>query len=114
MSFDIERIHKSTRKVKKFLEKNSKSPTARAIHNVRTSLRSLETSFATLGLDSKRKIRRCLRQVRKVRKRAGKVRDMDVLTADALSIKRNGEEDCLVYLLEYLGAERNKYARNLR
>src|ERR1051326_1018315 len=39
---------------------------------------------------------------------------MDVLTADALTVKQDGEQDCLVQLLEYLGVERNKYARRLR
>jgi len=48
-----------------------------------------------------------------MRKRAGKVRDMDVLTADALTLSDDEERDCLVQLLEYLGAERNKNAKKL-
>src|SRR5262245_63511660 len=106
MSFDIERIQKSTRRVRKFLQKNSKRPSSDAIHNLRTSTRSLETTFTTLGFDSKRKVKRLMRDLGDVRKRAGKVRDMDVLTADALMVKQDGEKDCLVQLLEYLGAER--------
>jgi CHAD domain-containing protein len=39
---------------------------------------------------------------------------MDALTADVLTIKHDGEQDCLVQLLEYLGAERKKYAKRLR
>jgi len=38
---------------------------------------------------------------------------MDVLTADAITLATDGERDCLVQLLEYLGAERNKYAKKL-
>src|SRR2546430_8135357 len=106
MSFDIERIHKATRRVEKFLQKNPKRPSSDAIHNLRTSARSLETAFRTLGLDSKRKVKRLLRGLGDIRKRAGKVRDMDVLSADALTVKPDGEQDCLVQLLEYLGAER--------
>jgi len=68
----------------------------------------------TLGLNSKRQVRRVLRGLRDVRKRAGKVRDMDVLTADALTIREDGEQDCLVQLLEHLGANRNKCAKKLR
>lgn len=59
-------------------------------------------------------MKRLLRSLRDIRNRAGDVRDMDVLTADALTIKEEGELDCLVQLLEYLGAERNKYAKKLR
>jgi CHAD domain-containing protein len=68
----------------------------------------------TLGLDSKGKVRRLLHDIGDVRKHAGKVRDMDVLTADAVTLKQDGEEDCLVQLLEYLGAERTKHVKELR
>jgi CHAD domain-containing protein len=114
MSFDLERIRKSTRRVAKFLRKNSRSPNSDAVHNLRTSTRSLETSFSTLGFDSKRMVRRLLRDLGDVRKRAGKVRDMDVLTSNALTVQEDGEQDCLVQLLEYLGAGRNKHVKRLR
>src|SRR5262245_35546882 len=114
MSFDIKRIHKSSRRVVKFLRRNSTRPSSDAIHNLRTSTRSLETTFNALGLDSKRNLKRLLRGLGSVRKRAGKVRDMDVLTANALAVKETGERDCLVQLLEYLGAERNRYVDKLR
>jgi CHAD domain-containing protein len=38
---------------------------------------------------------------------------MDVLTADALILADDKERDCLVQLLEHLGAKRNKYAKTL-
>jgi len=98
----------------KFLRKNSKRPTSNAIHNLRTSTRGLETTFITVNLATKRKVKRLLRDLARVRKRAGKVRDMDVLTADTLAVRLDGEQDCLVQLVEYLGAERNKYAKKLR
>src|SRR5262245_42591362 len=114
MAFDIERFHKATRRVRKFLKKNPKRPTSNAIHDLRTSIRSLETTFNTLQLRSRKKTRELLRDMRDIRKRAGKVRDMDVLTADALTVRPEGEQDCLVQLLEYLGAQRNKSAKRLR
>jgi len=114
MAFDLERIRTSSGKVAKFLRKNSKRPTSDAIHRLRTSTRSLETTFTTLGLDEKGKVRRLLRGLRDVRKRAGKVRDMDVLTADALTVQEHGEQDCLIRLLEHLGTERDRSARKLR
>jgi CHAD domain-containing protein len=114
MPFDIDRIRKSVRRVSRFVRNNSKRPSSNGIHNLRTSTRTLETTFLTLGLDSKRQVKRLLRHLREVRKRAGKVRDMDVLTADALKIPQDGEQDCLVQLIEYLGAERRGYAKKLR
>jgi CHAD domain-containing protein len=114
MPFDLEKIQKSTRRVKKFLRKHPKRPSVEVIHDLRTSTRSLETTFITVGMAAKRKVRRLLRELRDVRKRAGKVRDMDVLTADILSLKPDGEQECCVELLEYLGAERTRYAKKLR
>jgi CHAD domain-containing protein len=114
MSFDTERIRESTRRIAKFVRKNSKRPSSNAIHNLRTSARSLETAFATLGLDSRRSVKRSLRDLQKVRKRAGKVRDMDVLTADMLTVKKKEEEDCIVQLVEHVGAERKAFAKKLR
>ena len=114
MSFDIERIRKSTREVARFLRKNPRRPSADAIHDFRTSIRKLETTFTTLDPKPRKTIKRLLRRLGKAMKHAGKARDMDVLTADALTIKEAGEEDCIVQLLEYLGAERSKFARKLR
>lgn len=49
--------------------------------------------------------------VSKLRKRAGKIRDMDVLTAHAASVELAHDENyCSVALLEYLGAQRLKHA----
>ena len=39
---------------------------------------------------------------------------MDVLIADALTVNGRGEQDCLVQLLEYLGAQREKHIQKLR
>src|SRR5262249_54346604 len=47
-------------------------------------------------------------------KRAGKVRDMDVLTSDAASVQVPDEQDCAVRLLQHLVARRYDYARRLR
>lgn len=114
MSFNLQKIQQSTRRVKKFLRKHPKQPSANAIHNLRTGTRSLETTFTTLGIAGNAKVRRLLRELRDVRKRAGKVRDMDVLTSNVLALNQDVERDCYVQLLEYLGAARTKYAKKLR
>jgi CHAD domain-containing protein len=113
MPFDIEKIRKSTRRVAKFLQKNAKRPRSNAVHKLRTATRLLETTFTTLDLNPNRKVKRLLRRLRGVRKRAGDIREMDVMTSDALTMKENGEHDCLVQLFEHLGTERKKYAKKL-
>lgn len=113
MSLDLKRMRKSARNVAKFLEKNPKTPSSEAIHELRTSVRSLETTFVALGLDGKR-VKRLLPDLDEIRKITGEVRDMDVLTANAATVEPRGEEDCLVRLLEHLGARRRKSAKKLR
>jgi CHAD domain-containing protein len=114
MPFNLAKIQKSSRQVKKFLRKHPKQPGVNAIHNLRTATRSLETTFTTLGIAANSKVRRLLRELRNVRKRAGKVRDMDVLTSDVLTLNQEGESNCYLRLVEYLGAARTKYAKKLR
>lgn len=65
------------------------------------------------GLDGRPNERRLLRDLGKVRKRAGKARDMDVLTAFTSQLRVDGEQDCKVQLLEHLGARRSKQARKM-
>ncbi len=57
-----------------------------------------------LALDSNANERRLLRTLAKLRRRAGKVRNLDVLTGYIAGLN-TGEEDCAVQLLEFLGAE---------
>jgi CHAD domain-containing protein len=49
-----------------------------------------------------------------MRKKAGDVRDMDVLTGFAATLSSDGSDQCLVKLLEHLGEERARGASRLR
>jgi CHAD domain-containing protein len=80
---------------------------------LRTHARRFEAAVEALGLDSKRNERRLLGVLAQVRKRAGKVRDMDVLTGHASSLHVDEDPDCLVQLLEYLGSARYQHAKKL-
>jgi CHAD domain-containing protein len=66
-----------------------------------------------LMLDQKGMGQRLLDTVSPIRRKAGKVRDMDVLTASAATLTRDGEEQCLTQLLEHLSAERLRLVRKL-
>jgi CHAD domain-containing protein len=114
MSVNLDRIHKPVRKLRKFLKKTPKRPTPDEIHSLRTNARRFETTIDAFGLASRRNERRLLRDLAELRKRAGKLRDRDVLTGFASHLHVDGEQDCLVQLLENLGADRSKHAKKLR
>lgn len=114
MAIDQDRIQKSIRKLKKFIKQSPKQPTPEDIHTLRTNARKLEAMLSALSLDSRKNERQLVQAVRKVRKRAGKVRDMDVLTGHLAGVNVDGETECQVQLLEHLGTNRSKQVRKLR
>lgn len=113
MALDSKRIQKPARKLRKLLKKMSGKPSPEQVHDFRTNSRQMEATLQAFGLDHGRLGRRILKPLSRLRKRAGKVRDMDVLTAYATGVhpKDGGEQDCTVQLLEYLGARRSKLAK---
>jgi CHAD domain-containing protein len=113
MAIDKKRMSKPIQKVRKLFKKMPKKPSPEEVHALRTNTRRLEASMTAFSMDGHTKPKRTLKQLAKVRKRAGKVRDMDVLTAYASNVHVDGEKDCSVQLLEHLGAKRRKYARHL-
>jgi CHAD domain-containing protein len=114
MPVDNTRIEKPVRKVMKFLKSAPKRPTPDEIHDLRTNTRRLEATIQAFGLDSNGNEQQLLRELKRVHKRAGKIRDMDVLTEDASNIHLDGEQACVVQVLEHLGTERNRHVKKLR
>lgn len=113
MSLDLDRLHKSIKRVDKFLKQSPKHPAPEKIHHVRTGTRRIESALDTLKLGKRRK--RLKRQLSGLRRHCGKVRDMDVLTGLALSVDSKPEDkDCVVQLTEYLGAQRARQNKKLR
>src|SRR2546429_285076 len=111
MPVDVKRIEKPVRKLRKLLKNTPKRPTPDEIHSLRTNTRRLEATIGALGLNSKGNERKLLRELAPIRRRAGKIRDMDVLTADVADVRLDGERDCQVQVLEHLGAQRDRHAR---
>lgn len=112
MSLDFKQVQKPGRKLRKLLKKMPAQPSPEQIHDFRTNSRQMEATLQAFGLDSARKGRRVLKPLSRMRKRAGNIRDMDVLTSYAANLRpEDGERDCTVQLLEYLGAQRRKYAK---
>jgi CHAD domain-containing protein len=113
MMLDIGPIKKNIRKLRKLLKKAPRRPNPDEIHDLRTQIRRFEAVLEAFDVNSKRNERRLLRHLGRIRKCAGKVRDMDVLTGYASTVNVDQERDCLVQLLEYLGAERYRRAEQL-
>src|SRR5438128_2546871 len=113
MSLRPAKLQKPLRKLRKMLNKIPRKPAPEQVHDLRTLMRRIEAMFRALMIESKRNQKRLLKALKPVRKKAGKVRDMDVLTGFASKLRPDGDEECLVELLEYLGAERYKQARKL-
>lgn len=113
MALDSKRLLKPVKKLRKLVGKLDRHPAPEIIHELRTSTRKVEAAFETLipGLEGVSKS--AIKGLRHCRKRAGKVRDMDVLTDYASKVHQPGEEECTVRLLEYLGVQRLKYATKL-
>ncbi len=114
MALNSEQIEKTMRKLRKLVNKAPKRPTPDNIHDLRTYTRRFEAAVAALKLDSRRNERRLLRDLKRARKRAGKVRDMDVLMSYSAHMDAGQQQNCQVQLLEYLGANRYRQAKRLK
>ena len=112
MPLDQDKLDRSFRKLRKSLRKVPKRPSPEEVHDLRTRTRRLESTLHALMLDQKQNGRRLLKAVAPIRKKAGKVRDMDVLTGFAATLA-NDSEECLTQLLEHLGAKRLQSVRRL-
>jgi CHAD domain-containing protein len=113
MSLDFNQLQKPVRKLRKLLKNARKEPLPEQVHDLRTNTRRLEAALASVSCEPRPEHRKLLKELGRIRKRAGKVRDMDVLTGFAASVRVPDEGDCSVQLLEYLGAEREKQAKRL-
>src|SRR5947207_7814898 len=113
MGLDIKQVRKPIRKLRKLLKKMPKAASPDQVHALRTNSRRLEALISSLALGSGREPRRLLKHVARLRKSAGTVRDMDVLTGFVASLEVDGEQNCKLQLLEHLASERQKHARKL-
>ena len=108
MSLNQTRLIKPVKKLRRLLKKLDGDAAPEQVHDLRTSTRRFEAAFGALALNDAGIPNSVLKELGRLRKRAGKVRDMDVLTEFAAAIRPNTEEECHVRLLEHLGARRQK------
>jgi CHAD domain-containing protein len=106
-------VEKPLRKLRKQLKTLPSNPRPADVHSLRTHARRLEAAVAAVALDRNKSSRRLLKLMTPVRKAAGKVRDMDVLIGDALTLANSHGSESIVCLVERLAKMRVKYARKL-
>jgi CHAD domain-containing protein len=113
MALDRNRLLKPAKKLRKLVNKIDNKPSPDEVHDLRTNTRRFEATCEVLSLDSHRVRTSALKKLARCRKRAGKVRDMDVLTSFASTVHPPGEEECAAQLLEHMGGRRQRLAKKL-
>ena len=113
MPLDTERMAEDVRKLRKTLKKMDRESSPAEVHKLRRRARRIEAALGALPAVAKGSARHLARDCRRLRRRAGRVRDMDVLTSHLAAAHVDDDPDCLVRLFEYLGAERYRQARRL-
>jgi CHAD domain-containing protein len=113
MALDANGLAKPFKKVRKRLKNWTAIPAPDDVHRLRTNSRRIEAILGALHWDS-RKDRRLLKPLSRVRKRAGNIRDMDVLTSLVIGLHATGEDECILQLVGHLSVARYKQARQMK
>ena len=87
MSIAPERCRLVFQKLERDLDRLSAQPEAKKVHRFRTGVRRLQTLLEELCLTRDRNQKRLLKLLARIRKKAGKVRDLDVQLAALRSLK---------------------------
>lgn len=122
MAIQLDTFREHVGKLRRLLKHFSSDPTAEEVHALRTQSRRVLAVMPALPMKQKHGPRRVLRKLEGIRKAAGTVRDMDVLTSIVLTLSRNtrsrkndseDKDTPLIRLSEHLGAKRIKAAHKL-
>lgn len=108
MSVDLERAESLFGKLDDLLSKTRAKPLPERVHHIRTTTRRVEALLETL-LGKSTAPHKLMKRLRRLRKRAGKVRDMDVQMAALRTVKIGREPERKVHLMQYLSDRRLKF-----
>ncbi len=113
MPLDLPELRRRIAKLRKTLNNFSKNPTVDRVHDLRTRTRRVESILHALDLDRSGSEKKLLDGLKAVRKKAGAVRDMDVLTSHVLELGTKEDPNCVVRLVHHLGNQRQRKAAKL-
>jgi len=105
---DRKQSHSIFASLERQLDKLAKKPASKNIHKFRTYGRRVETILSELGPDGRPLQKKLLKQLKRLRKKAGRVRDLDVQVATLRSLKIPQEPAHKVQLFRVLAEERDK------
>ncbi len=114
MADELESVRKALRELSKTVKSLPGDQTPRRVHKLRTATRRVEAIAAALPNGDGKKSRHLLKSIEAVRKAAGGVRDMDVLSANARRLARYGAGESLARLLDHLKFARQQNAAELQ
>jgi CHAD domain-containing protein len=113
MSVYQENIHKLFVKASRQLTKSAAKGQPRNVHRLRTSIRRLEAILEELSPEMSRNQRKLLKLLVRLRRRAGKVRDIDVHVAALRSLKVSDEPGRKTQILSTLADLRSAREKKL-
>src|ERR1700704_1632686 len=96
MALSQRRLVKPVKKLRKLLKKLDGDAAPEQVHDLRTSARRFEAAFGALALNDAGIPNSVLKEMGRLRKCAGKVGNMDVLTEFAAAPGRKSEKECRV------------------
>lgn len=113
MPVDQQRSQLLFQRLSRAIHRLSERPLPENVHHFRTTVRRIETLLDTLVEEPGRSQRKLLKRLARLRRRAGKVRDLDVQMAALRSLKLGGEANRKARLMRRLTEERAVQERKL-
>jgi CHAD domain-containing protein len=113
MSVDQEAVSLLFRKLGRELSKLASKPQPKNVHQFRTTTRRVEAVVEELVPQQDHSLRKLMKQLGKLRKRAGRVRDMDVLISNLRNLKVSEEPGRKSELLRSLAELRSRREEKL-
>src|SRR5260370_32161022 len=101
------------RKLRSFLREVAGEPLPERVHRLRTTIRRAETFLSAQDLGEKRDAAKLLQQLAKLRRRAGRVRDVAVQAAALRTVNIGQQEDPKYRLLAQLEDQRHRKEEKL-
>lgn len=114
MAISSERCRLLFRKLDRDLERLSSEPSPQTIHRFRTGVRRLHVLLGEVVPRQDRNRKKMLKTLNRLRKRAGKVRDIDMQLAALRTLKSSQEPRRKTQLMQTLLELRARYERKLR
>jgi CHAD domain-containing protein len=114
MSIAPKRSHVVFQKLEQDLVKLSSKPRAESVHRFRTGTRRLQILLGELSPELDRSQKRLLKMLARIRKRAGRVRDLDVQLAALRSLKIPREPRRKTQMVNHLIELRGEQEKKLR